>query len=106
MHYCCAHTRDSKCSQDDLYSVMDESKMLQYSQDPWRLSLGQVHCTCQSSPPSLWQFFYLVTDKYMDGTLRELQKWAYEIHSSFLVPGAPLRIPLEEKQFIVTDIDR
>ncbi len=25
------------------------------------------------------------------GSLKEMQRWAYEIHSSFLVPGAPLR---------------
>ena len=34
-----------------------------------------------------------------------MQKWAYEIHSSFIVPGAPLRLPNIE-QAVVNDIDR
>ncbi len=39
------------------------------------------------------------------GALKEMQRWAYEIHSSFLMPGAPLRIP-ELQESIVNDIDR
>ena len=35
-----------------------------------------------------------------------MQKWAYEIHSTFLVPGAPLRIPGLEQSSVVNDIDR
>ncbi|XP_018052535.1 PREDICTED: rho guanine nucleotide exchange factor 11 isoform X1 [Atta colombica] len=41
-----------------------------------------------SDPSSL--LFYLVTDLYKEGNAKEMKKWAYEIHSSFLVPGAPL----------------
>jgi hypothetical protein len=37
--------------------------------------------------------FYLITDAYKAGTVREMRKWAYEIHSSFLVPRAPLELP-------------
>ncbi|CAL7948277.1 unnamed protein product [Xylocopa violacea] len=40
----------------------------------------------------LFQLFYLVTDLYKEGNAKEMRKWAYEIHSSFLVPGAPLRL--------------
>ncbi|XP_018377346.1 PREDICTED: rho guanine nucleotide exchange factor 12 isoform X4 [Trachymyrmex cornetzi] len=43
-----------------------------------------------SDPSSL--LFYLVTDLYKEGNAKEMKKWAYEIHSSFLVPGAPLRL--------------
>ncbi|XP_014249554.1 rho guanine nucleotide exchange factor 11 isoform X3 [Cimex lectularius] len=43
-----------------------------------------------SDPSSL--LFYLVTDLYKEGSAKEMKKWAYEIHSSFLVPGAPLRL--------------
>ncbi|XP_003701940.1 rho guanine nucleotide exchange factor 2 isoform X8 [Megachile rotundata] len=43
-----------------------------------------------SDPSSL--LFYLVTDLYKEGNTKEMRKWAYEIHSSFLVPGAPLRL--------------
>lgn len=34
------------------------------------------------------QLFYLVTHLYKEGTGKEMRKWAYEIHSSFLGPGA------------------
>jgi hypothetical protein len=38
---------------------------------------------------SFWfQLFYLITDLYKEGNAKEMKKWAYEIHSSFLVPGA------------------
>ncbi|XP_063236975.1 rho guanine nucleotide exchange factor 11-like isoform X2 [Bacillus rossius redtenbacheri] len=43
-----------------------------------------------SDPSSL--LFYLVTDLYKEGNAKEMKKWAYEIHSSFLVPYAPLRL--------------
>ena len=39
------------------------------------------------------------------GLVKEMQRWAYEIHSSFLVPGAPLAVPHIE-QSIVEEIDR
>ena len=46
-----------------------------------------------------------MTETYIVGALKEMQRWAYEIHSSFLMPGAPLRIP-ELQESIVNDIDR
>ena len=52
------------------------------------------------------QFFYVITEIYKEGVLKEMQKWAYEVHSTFLVPGAPLRIPGLEQSSIVNDIDR
>ena len=48
----------------------------------------------------------MITEIYKEGVLKEMQKWAYEIHSTFLVPGAPLRIPGLEQSSIVNDIDR
>uniref|UniRef100_A0A8D9EQ02 Rho guanine nucleotide exchange factor 12 n=1 Tax=Cacopsylla melanoneura TaxID=428564 RepID=A0A8D9EQ02_9HEMI len=36
--------------------------------------------------------FYLITDLFKEGNAKEMKKWAYEIHSTFLVPGAPLRL--------------
>lgn len=32
--------------------------------------------------------FYLITDLYKEGNAKDMKKWAYEIHSSFLVPGS------------------
>ncbi|XP_021709517.1 uncharacterized protein LOC5577203 isoform X4 [Aedes aegypti] len=34
--------------------------------------------------------FYLITALYKEGSIKDMRKWAYEIHSTFLVPGAPL----------------
>lgn len=34
--------------------------------------------------------FYLITDLYKKGNVKDMRKWAYEIHSTFLVPTAPL----------------
>ncbi|XP_055917714.1 uncharacterized protein LOC129949975 isoform X2 [Eupeodes corollae] len=34
--------------------------------------------------------FYLITGLYKEGTVKDMRKWAYEIHSTFLVPRAPL----------------
>ena len=37
--------------------------------------------------------FYLITDAYKSGSVKEMRKWAYEIHSCFLVPRSPLELP-------------
>jgi len=37
--------------------------------------------------------FYLITDAYKTGSAKEMRKWAYEIHSTFLVPRSPLELP-------------
>jgi Rho guanine nucleotide exchange factor 12 len=34
--------------------------------------------------------FYLITGLYKEGSVKDMRKWAYEIHSTFLVPSAPL----------------
>lgn len=34
--------------------------------------------------------FYLITGLYKDGAAKDMRKWVYEIHSTFLVPRAPL----------------
>ena len=52
-----------------------------------------------------FQFFYLVTETYKMGTLKEMQRWAYEIFSSYLVEDAPLRVPNLENSTI-EEIDR
>lgn len=32
--------------------------------------------------------FFLISELYKDGNAKEMRKWAYEIHSTFLVPTA------------------
>jgi len=39
-----------------------------------------------SKPAAL--LFYLITDLYKKGNVKDMRKWAYEIHSTFLVPQA------------------
>lgn len=34
--------------------------------------------------------FYLITDLYKKGNVKDMRKWSYEIHSTFLVPNSPL----------------
>ncbi|GLG94480.1 Uncharacterized protein GBIM_01690 [Gryllus bimaculatus] len=54
------------------------------------LAVFMNYVICNNDTSSL--LFYLVTDLYKEGNAKEMKKWAYEIHSSFLVPGAPLRL--------------
>ena len=37
---------------------------------------------------SFLQFFWMVTDTYREGTLKEMKKWSYEIYSTFLAERA------------------
>jgi len=34
------------------------------------------------------QFFWMVTDTYREGTIKEMRKWSYEIYSTFLAERA------------------
>ncbi|XP_075211643.1 rho guanine nucleotide exchange factor 2 isoform X3 [Lycorma delicatula] len=54
------------------------------------LAVFMNYVISNSDPSSL--LFYLITDLYKEGNAKEMKKWAYEIHSSFLVPCAPLRL--------------
>lgn len=52
--------------------------------------------------------FYLITDLYKKGNVKDMRKWAYEIHSTFLVPTAPLSFfPIADVQSesLARDID-
>lgn len=42
------------------------------------------------------QLFTLVSDLYSTGSLRDMKRWAYEIHSTFVVRDAPLAIKLDD----------
>ncbi|KAK6619065.1 hypothetical protein RUM44_003447 [Polyplax serrata] len=61
------------------------------------LAVFMNYVLSNSDPSSL--LFYLVTDLYKEGSAKEMKKWAYEIHSSFLVPGAPLRLNNVDENF-------
>lgn len=53
---------------------------------PPHLAVFMNYILSNSDPNSL--LFYLLTDLYKEGNAKEMRKWAFEIHSSFLVPGA------------------
>ncbi|XP_050692232.1 rho guanine nucleotide exchange factor 11-like isoform X3 [Eriocheir sinensis] len=53
-------------------------------------------------PSSL--FFYVITHLYKEGVGKDMKRWAYEITSSFLLPGAPLRLCNVEES-ILHEID-
>lgn len=42
------------------------------------------------------QLFTLVSDLYCTGTMRDMKRWVYEIHSTFIVRDAPLAIKLDD----------
>ncbi|XP_041470960.1 rho guanine nucleotide exchange factor 12-like isoform X1 [Lytechinus variegatus] len=54
-----------------------------------------LHYLISNSDPSSL-FFYLVTDSYASGNLRDMKKWVYDIFSTFLGSGGPLRIQMSE----------
>ncbi|XP_072375594.1 rho guanine nucleotide exchange factor 12 isoform X3 [Diabrotica undecimpunctata] len=54
------------------------------------LAVFMNYILSNSDPNGL--MFYLLTDLYKEGNAKEMRKWAFEIHSCFLVPGAPLRL--------------
>lgn len=37
-----------------------------------------------------------MSDLYQAGSLRDMKKWAYELHSTFTVRDAPLAVKLDE----------
>ena len=44
--------------------------------------------TCSSFFNVSPQFFYVITHLYKEGVGKDMKRWAYEITSSFLLPGA------------------
>ncbi|GFU54515.1 rho guanine nucleotide exchange factor 12 [Nephila pilipes] len=70
--------------------------------NPAHLSVFLHYLMSNSDPSSL--FFYLISEMYEQGTGKDMKKWAYEIHSSFLVPGAPLKVSLVDET-ILHEID-
>ncbi|XP_033119651.1 rho guanine nucleotide exchange factor 11-like isoform X3 [Anneissia japonica] len=61
---------------------------------PAHMAVFMHYLISNSDPSSL--FFYLVTESYGTGSLKDMKKWCYEIFSTFLAPTGPLRIQVEE----------
>lgn len=58
-----------------------------------------------SNPSPL--LFYMITGLYIEGTnIKDMRKWAYEIHSTFLVPRAPLLwCSVHESELLARSVD-
>ncbi|GAB6027465.1 hypothetical protein CHUAL_001722 [Chamberlinius hualienensis] len=54
------------------------------------LSVFLHYLICNSDPSTA--FFHLISTLYKEGNIKDMKKWAYEIHSTFLVPVAPLKV--------------
>ncbi|XP_065161980.1 rho guanine nucleotide exchange factor 11 isoform X3 [Atheta coriaria] len=99
---------DDEISESDLSQFTDHGPFKSISQ-LWNkenmpyLAVFVNYVLSNCDPFSL--LFYLITDLYKEGSnAKEMRKWAYEIHSCFLIPGAPLRIPNVDEP-IVWEID-
>jgi Rho guanine nucleotide exchange factor 12 len=78
---------DEECiGEDD--GVYKSISMLTASENMAYLVVFLNFVLCNSKPAAI--LFYLITDLYKKGSVKDMRKWAYEIHSTFLVPSAPL----------------
>ncbi|XP_022805907.1 rho guanine nucleotide exchange factor 11-like isoform X2 [Stylophora pistillata] len=62
-----------------------------------------LHYLISNSDPS-GLFFWMVTDTYREGTLKEMKKWAYEIYSTFLDERAPLKVDNMDKETVIEPV--
>ncbi|XP_020614019.1 rho guanine nucleotide exchange factor 11-like isoform X3 [Orbicella faveolata] len=70
---------------------------------PAHLAVFLHYLISNSDPSSL--FFWMVTDTYREGTIKEMKKWSYEIYSTFLAERAPLKVINMDKETIVEPIE-
>ncbi|XP_055330885.1 rho guanine nucleotide exchange factor 11-like isoform X2 [Paramacrobiotus metropolitanus] len=72
---------------------------LQYSalqQNLPHLSVFMFYLCTNSEPNTL--LFHLLSDAYLKGTnTKDMQRWAYELHSTFTLPDAPLELEFVRK---------
>lgn len=91
---CDNETDDEALAEDD--GVFRSISMLTAPENIAYLVVFLNFVLSNSKPAAI--LFYLITDLYKKGSVKEMRKWAYEIHSTFLVPTAPLSV------FPVTDV--
>ncbi|XP_059087726.1 uncharacterized protein LOC131884098 isoform X3 [Tigriopus californicus] len=86
--------------EDDEYDDHGDESTQNVMKHVWNLIAHNAHLAVfivfvmetERDPAAL--FFYLLTDPvHYHKNLKDMQKWAYEIHSTFLLPDAPLRVP-------------
>lgn len=85
---CDNETDDEALAEDD--GVFRSISMLTAPENVAYLVVFLNFVLSNSKPAAI--LFYLITDLYKKGSVKEMRKWAYEIHSTFLVPTAPLSV--------------
>ncbi|XP_078379689.1 rho guanine nucleotide exchange factor 11-like isoform X2 [Oculina patagonica] len=65
---------------------------------PAHMAVFLHYLISNSDPSSL--FFWMVTDTYRDGTIKEMRKWSYEIYSTFLAERAPLKVDMDKDTIV------
>lgn len=86
MSFECDDDEEDMISGDD--GIYKSISMLTAAENVAYLIVFLNFVICNSKPAAI--LFYLITDLYKKGNVKDMRKWAYEIHSTFLVPSAPL----------------
>uniref|UniRef100_A0A914L4P5 Uncharacterized protein n=1 Tax=Meloidogyne incognita TaxID=6306 RepID=A0A914L4P5_MELIC len=58
---------------------------------PAHLTVFFTYLLNNANPSSL--LFYLITDVFTSSNVKDMRRFAYELFSTFLIPGAPLQLP-------------
>ncbi|XP_075168419.1 rho guanine nucleotide exchange factor 2 isoform X2 [Haematobia irritans] len=106
LHSSRIHAAQTSCTQKEIISMEDEDasdqegpfidengpfnslQRLLENENVAFLAVFLNYVLSNSEPAPL--LFYLITGLYKEGTAKDMRKWVYEIHSTFLVPRAPL----------------
>ncbi|XP_076339826.1 uncharacterized protein LOC143240749 [Tachypleus tridentatus] len=104
--YCITSVEDEDWPSDSEVGLLQNhgpfNAMWKLLRHPAHLAIFMHFLITSSEPASL--FFYLITNIYQEGTAKEMKKWAYEIHSTFLLHNAPLKVKYDDET-ILHEID-
>ncbi|XP_074653552.1 rho guanine nucleotide exchange factor 11-like [Tubulanus polymorphus] len=97
-----AHTEHIMNMEEDEFSADEEvyessqpfNDLASLKDKPAHLTVFLNYMISNSDPSPL--LFYLVTEGYTQGSAKDMRKWAYEIHSTFLAEKAPLRVSVDD----------
>ncbi|XP_043228869.1 rho guanine nucleotide exchange factor 11-like isoform X6 [Amphibalanus amphitrite] len=90
---------EQECGQEDHGPFNSLNNLLH---DHAHLAVFMNYVISNCDPSSL--FFYLISDLYKEGNAKDMRRWAYEIHSTFLVPDAVMRVNgIEEGSLLKID---
>ncbi|XP_061164872.1 rho guanine nucleotide exchange factor 11-like isoform X6 [Saccostrea echinata] len=95
-----AAEEDEFNSDEDMQNKLDDcgpfSSLHQLETKPAHMSVFLNFVLQNESPSAL--LFYITTNVYQQakGGIKELQKWAFEIFSTFLANGAPLKVNVDQ----------